>query len=47
MPEPPKNDRDKKKKPFEDKVLNKALEYLRGEIKHAEARPNLPEVMRG
>jgi carboxyl-terminal processing protease len=46
-PAPPKDDKDNKKKPFEDKVLNKALEYLRGEIKHAEARPPLPEVMRG
>jgi len=37
-PEPPKDDKEKDKKakkPFEDRVLNKALEYLRGEIKHA------------
>jgi carboxyl-terminal processing protease len=34
----PKDDKDKKdKKPFEDRVLNKALEYLRGELKKAEA----------
>ncbi len=47
--DPPKEDKDKdkKKKPFEDRVLNKALEYLRGEIKHAEARPPLPEVRHG
>jgi carboxyl-terminal processing protease len=36
-PPPPqsKNDSEKPKKPFEDEVLNKALEYLRGEIKKA------------
>lgn len=28
---------EKEKKPFEDRVLNKALEYLRGEIKRAQA----------
>lgn len=36
--EKPKEDK-KDKKPFEDRVLNKALDYLRGEIKGAEARP--------
>jgi carboxyl-terminal processing protease len=48
-PEPPREDKDKKeKKPFEDRVLNKALEYLRGEIKRAEARPaGLPETAHG
>jgi carboxyl-terminal processing protease len=47
--EPPKDDKDKgaKKKPFEDRVLNKALEHLRGEIKRAEARPPLPDVRHG
>jgi len=45
--EPPKDEKDKKK-PFEDRVLNKALEYLRGEIKRAEARPpGLPDVRHG
>jgi carboxyl-terminal processing protease len=48
--EKPKDDKEKKeKKPFEDRVLNKALEYLRGEIKHAEARPaaGVPETAHG
>jgi carboxyl-terminal processing protease len=36
-PVPAKNGEEKEKKPFEDRVLNKALEYLRGEIKKAEA----------
>jgi carboxyl-terminal processing protease len=48
--EPEKRKEDKKdKKPFEDRVLNKALEYLRGEIKRAEARPapGLPETAHG
>jgi carboxyl-terminal processing protease len=47
--EPAKGDKSKEeKKPFEDRVLNKALEYLRGELKRAEARPaGLPEVMNG
>ena len=32
-PQAPKDEKEKKeKKPFEDRVLNKALEYLRGEI---------------
>ena len=31
------NGKDKDKKPFVDRVLNKALDYLRGEIKKAEA----------
>jgi carboxyl-terminal processing protease len=44
----PKEDK-KAKKPFEDRVLNKALDYLRGEIKGAEARPapGLPETAHG
>jgi carboxyl-terminal processing protease len=44
--EPPKEEKSTKK-PFEDRVLNKALEYLRGEVKRAAARPAVPEVMRG
>jgi carboxyl-terminal processing protease len=49
-PEKPKENTEKKeKKPFEDRVLNKALEYLHGEVKKAEARPapGLPESARG
>ena len=34
------------KKPFEDRVLNKALEYLRGELKRAEVRPAAPPEIR-
>jgi carboxyl-terminal processing protease len=45
--ESPKDDKEAKKKPFEDRVLNKALEYLRGEIKRAEAKPALPEIRHG
>jgi carboxyl-terminal processing protease len=47
--EKPKDDKVKKeKKPFEDRVLNRALEYLRAEIKHAEARPaGVPETAHG
>lgn len=44
---PPKENKEAKKKPFVDRVLNKALEHLRGEIKHAEARPPLPDVRNG
>jgi carboxyl-terminal processing protease len=46
-PEKPKDD--KKDKKFEDKVLNRALEYLRGELKKAQGqRPILlPEVGNG
>jgi carboxyl-terminal processing protease len=41
-----KKDGDKKdKKPFEDRVLQKALEYLRGEIKKVGAMPAAPEVV--
>jgi carboxyl-terminal processing protease len=36
-------DKDKKKEEFKDRVLEKALEYLRGEIKKADAR-RVPEV---
>jgi carboxyl-terminal processing protease len=51
-PAPPKavdndkdgKDKDKEKKPFVDRVLNKALEHLRGEIKKVEAVPLLPAV---
>jgi carboxyl-terminal processing protease len=42
--------KDKDKKPFEDRVLNKALEYLRGEIKKVGQAPaplHLPEVANG
>jgi carboxyl-terminal processing protease len=35
-PARPKTDKAKDKKPFEDRVLNKALEYLRGEMKKAQ-----------
>lgn len=35
--EPAKKDGEKEKKPYEDRVLNKALEYIRGEIKKVEA----------
>ncbi len=46
-PEKPKDD--KKEKKFEDKVLNRALEYLRGELKKAQGpRPmGLPEIGHG
>ncbi len=40
----PKTDKEKEKKPFEDRVLNKALDYLRGEMKKAQAAPVLPET---
>jgi carboxyl-terminal processing protease len=41
-----KKDGDKKdKKPFEDRVLQKALEHLRGEIKKVGALPAAPEVV--
>jgi carboxyl-terminal processing protease len=36
-------DKGKAKKPFEDRVLKKALEYLRGEIKKVGAAPVVPE----
>jgi hypothetical protein len=32
-PPPPKTDAEQPKKPFEDRVLTKALDYLRGELK--------------
>jgi len=32
----PKSDSDKEKKPFEDRVMKKALDYVRGEIKKAD-----------
>jgi carboxyl-terminal processing protease len=35
----------KEKKPFEDRVLQKALDYMRGEIKKVGAAPMLPEVL--
>ena len=38
-PQPkPDKDKEKEKKPFEDKVLQKALEHLRGELKKAQAQ---------
>ena len=40
-------DKDKEKKPFVDRVLGKALEHLRGEIKKVEVVPILPEVRVG
>ncbi len=46
--EQPKEEKEpnKKKAPFEDRVLNKALDYLRGEIKRVQAAAP-PEVMHG
>ena len=35
-PPSPQNEPDKEKKPFEDRVLKKALDYVRGEIKKAD-----------
>jgi carboxyl-terminal processing protease len=40
-------DKDKVKKPFVDRALDKALDYLRGEIKKAAAAPRAPEVRFG
>jgi len=37
-------DKDKDKKPFVDKVLEKALEHLRGELKNVEAAPVVSEA---
>ena len=46
LPKPDKNG--KEQKPFADKVLNKALEYLRGEIKKVRAAlAVVPEVANG
>jgi carboxyl-terminal processing protease len=46
--EPPKEiEKKDKKKSFEDRVLNKALDYLRGEIKHAQAPLPLPDIRNG
>ena len=45
VPPKPKSEKDKDKKPFEDRVLQKALEYLRGAIKKAEAaRPEAADA---
>jgi carboxyl-terminal processing protease len=44
LPPKPKSDKDKGKKSFEDRVLIKALEYLRGELKKAQAPVPLPEI---
>src|SRR5258708_7640269 len=41
-PVKPKTDKEKEKKPFVDRVLERALDHLRGEIKKAEAAPVLP-----
>jgi carboxyl-terminal processing protease len=49
-PSKPKTDKDKDKKPFEDRVLKKALDYLRGKIKEIGKAPDplhLPEVADG
>jgi carboxyl-terminal processing protease len=49
-PPKPKTEKDKDKKPFEDRVLKKALEYLRGKIKEIGKAPDalhLPEVADG
>jgi carboxyl-terminal processing protease len=49
QPVKPKTDKekDKDKKPFEDRVLQKALDYLRDEIKKVNAQLPLPEVRNG
>jgi len=39
-----KTEKEKEKKPFVDRVLERALDHLRGEIKKAEAAPVLPPV---
>jgi carboxyl-terminal processing protease len=44
-PKDEKKDDKKDKKPFEDRVLQKALEHLRGEIKKIGALPLAPEVV--
>ena len=44
----PKSDKgDNAQKPFVDKTLNKALDYLRGEIKKVGAAPHLDEARLG
>jgi carboxyl-terminal processing protease len=44
LPPKPKVDKDKEKKPFVDRSLEKALEYLRGEVRKVGQLPILPEV---
>ena len=41
-PKPADEKKDKDKKPFTDRALEKALDYLRGEIKKVSALPDLP-----
>jgi carboxyl-terminal processing protease len=43
----PKTEKAEPKKPFEDRVLQKALEYLRGEVKKAHGAPPLPDLAHG
>jgi len=49
LPPKAKTDKDagKEKKPFVDRTLNKALEYLRGEIKKVSVIPTIPEMGNG
>jgi len=42
LPEKPKTG--KEKKPFVDRTLNKALEYMRDQVKKVSAAPTLPEM---
>ena len=46
-PPKPKSNKGKEKKPFQDQVLQKALDYLRGELKKAKAESMLPETAHG
>jgi hypothetical protein len=43
-PPRPKPEGEKEKKPFQDRVLDKALEHLRGEIQKVGQAPAPPEV---
>jgi carboxyl-terminal processing protease len=43
-PTKPKTDKDKEKKPFVDRTLEKALDYLRGEIQKVGAARGLPQT---
>ena len=45
LPDKPKTG--KERKPFVDRTLNKALEYLREQVKKAEATSRLPEMGNG
>lgn len=47
-PKKPKTDKNgKEKKPFVDRVLEKALEHLRGEVKKSAGTPSLPDAVVG